>query len=154
MNLTQDDVREIVRLLDASPFDELRVETDRMKLSLRRSAGSGWTEERQHIARESQAPANTAQGTIRDAVVLEAGVVAVTAPLIGTFYRAPKPGDAPFVEVGSVVREDTVVAIIETMKLMNAVAAGARGTVIEVCAENAGFVEQGRILFKLRADGA
>ncbi|HEY0106057.1 MAG TPA: biotin/lipoyl-containing protein [Rhizomicrobium sp.] len=153
MNLTPEDVREIIQLLDSSPFDELHVETDRLKLTLRRSADSGWTQESRHAPRDSQARPGAA-GPAAPATVLEPGMTAVTAPLVGAFYRAPKPGAAPFVEVGSVVGEDTVVAIIETMKLMNAVQAGARGTVAAICAENAEFVEQGRILFKLRADGA
>jgi acetyl-CoA carboxylase biotin carboxyl carrier protein len=154
MNLNQDDVREIIQLLDSSPFDELHIETNRLKLTLRRSAASGWTQESRHVSREGQAEGRTGQSTAAQAVTLEPGLTAVTAPLVGTFYRAPKPGAASFVEVGSVVKEDTVVAIIETMKLMNAVQAGAHGTVVEICAENAEFVEQGRILIKLRADGA
>lgn len=151
MNLTQDDVREIIRLLDDSPFDELEVQSDRMKLTLRRASGAGWTQETRSGPAEAPSQAAAAAGPA--AVALAPGQIAVTAPLVGTFYRAPKPGAEPFVEVGSVVREDTVVAIIETMKLMNAVPAGASGTVVEICAENAEFVEQGRLLVKLRADG-
>jgi len=70
-------------------------------------------------------------------------MVAVPAPLPGTFYRAPRPGAAPFVEVGDAVAEDTVVAIVETMKLMNSVHAGTRGRVAEICLENAEMAAQG-----------
>jgi acetyl-CoA carboxylase biotin carboxyl carrier protein len=73
-------------------------------------------------------------------------MAAVPAPLPGTFYRAPRPGAAPFVEVGDEVREDTVVAIVETMKLMNSVHAGTRGRVSEICLENAEPVGQGTTL--------
>jgi acetyl-CoA carboxylase biotin carboxyl carrier protein len=66
--------------------------------------------------------------------------------LPGTFYRAPRPGAAPFVEVGDEVREDTVVAIVETMKLMNSVHAGTRGRVTEICVENAEPVGQAATL--------
>jgi acetyl-CoA carboxylase biotin carboxyl carrier protein len=66
--------------------------------------------------------------------------------LPGTFYRAPRPGAAPFVEVGDEVAEDTVVAIIETMKLMNSVHAGTRGRVAEICLENAEPAGQGAAL--------
>ena len=62
--------------------------------------------------------------------------MAVAAPLPGTFYRAPRPGAAAFVEVGDEVGEDTVVAIVETMKLMNSVHAGVRGRVAEICLDN------------------
>jgi acetyl-CoA carboxylase biotin carboxyl carrier protein len=82
----------------------------------------------------------------------EAGVVAVRAPLPGTFYRAPRPGAAPFVEVGSRVGADTVIGIVETMKLMNSVPAGVAGTVAEFCMANAEFAAHGATLLRIRAD--
>ena len=149
MILTNDDVQEIIRILDASPFGELEIETDRYKLTLRRG-GTGWTQSTETARAEKPA---TVQPTsaLRAETALEPGALAVRAPLVGTFYRAPKPGAAPFIEVGDAVDEHTVVAIIETMKLMNSVHAGARGVVTEICAANAEFVEHGRILMKLRA---
>lgn len=151
MILTKADVEEIVKILDASPFDELKIETPRFKLTISRGE-SGWTEEREtkSISNEPQR-AEAAKPDAR-AAALGPGMIAVTPPIVGTFYRAPKPGAAPFVEVGSKVDEDTVVAIIETMKLMNSVRAGARGVVAEICAENAEFVEEGRAIMILRAD--
>jgi biotin carboxyl carrier protein len=80
------------------------------------------------------------------------GLVAVRAPLPGTFYRAPRPGAAPFVEVGSRVGADTVVGIVETMKLFNSVAAGAAGTVAEICLDNAEFTDRGATLLRIRTD--
>jgi acetyl-CoA carboxylase biotin carboxyl carrier protein len=80
------------------------------------------------------------------------GLFAVTAPLPGTFYRAPAPGAAPFVEVGSRVSADSVVGIVETMKLMNAVPAGVAGTVAGICLGNAEFAEQGATLMRIEAD--
>ena len=79
------------------------------------------------------------------------GSAVITAPLIGTFYRAPKPGAKPFVEVGSSVDEHTVVCIIETMKLMNSIPAGVCGEITDICVDNAGFVEQGQILMRVKA---
>jgi acetyl-CoA carboxylase biotin carboxyl carrier protein len=73
----------------------------------------------------------------------------VATPLPGTFYRAPQPGAAPFVEVGDAVGPDTVVAIVETMKLMNPVHAGARGTVAEILVANAATVAQGAALLRI-----
>ena len=81
MNLTQDDVREIIRLLDESPFDELEVQSDRMKLTLRRAAGAGWTQETRSGPADKPAHAVAAEGPA--AVVLEPGLIAVTAPLVG-----------------------------------------------------------------------
>jgi acetyl-CoA carboxylase biotin carboxyl carrier protein len=80
------------------------------------------------------------------------GLVAVRAPLPGTFYRAPRPGAALFVEVGSRVGADTVVGIVETMKLFNSVTAGAAGTVAEICLGNAEFADRGATLLRIRAD--
>ncbi len=79
-------------------------------------------------------------------------LVAVRAPLPGTFYRAPRPGAAPFVEVGSQVGVDTVIGIVETMKLMNSVPAGVAGTVAEFCVANGEFAGHGATLLRIRAD--
>lgn len=79
-------------------------------------------------------------------------LVAVRAPLPGTFYRAPRPGAAPFVEVGSRVEADTVIGIVETMKLMNSVHAGVAGVVAGFCVANAEFAAQGAALLRIRAD--
>jgi acetyl-CoA carboxylase biotin carboxyl carrier protein len=79
-------------------------------------------------------------------------LVDVLAPLPGTFYRAPRPGAAPFVEVGSRVSEDTVVGIVETMKLMNSVHAGVRGRVAEICLANAGFAAHGATLMRVEVE--
>ena len=170
MDLTNDDVAEILALLDSLPCDELDLQTPRFRLTLRRTPG-GWTEESQTLTEPtavtpvpngsaaSPAPAPEAQPTAQQPHAPQptaespapqrtapAGVVAVPAPLPGTFYRAPRPGAAPFVEVGDEVREDTVVAIVETMKLMNSVHAGTRGRVAEICQENAEAVVQGSTL--------
>ena len=79
-------------------------------------------------------------------------LVVVRAPLPGTFYRAPRPGAAPFVEVGSQVGADTVIGIVETMKLMNSVPAGVAGVVAEFCVANAEFAAQEAVLLRIRAD--
>ena len=78
--------------------------------------------------------------------------MAVRAPLPGTFYRAPRPGAAPFAEVGSRVGADTVIGIVETMKLMNPVHAGVAGVVAEFCVANAEFTAHGATLLRIRAD--
>jgi len=76
-------------------------------------------------------------------------LVAVRAPLLGTFYRAPKPGAPPFVEVGAKVEPDTIVGIIEVMKLMNTVRAGTRGTVSDIRARDGSLVEYGETLLNV-----
>jgi acetyl-CoA carboxylase biotin carboxyl carrier protein len=154
-SLTDEDVQEILRLLDGSSFDELHLETARFKLSLRRS-GAGWTQER-HTARPvapPPAPSPSGEGErigkVKTAAASSSGTVEVLPPIMGTFYRAPKPGAAPFVEVGAKVEPDTVVGIVETMKLMNSVYAGARGAIEEICAADGQLVEQGHVLMRIR----
>jgi acetyl-CoA carboxylase biotin carboxyl carrier protein len=155
VELSNEDVAEILALLDSLPYDELDLQTPRFRLTLRRAPGGGWTEESQVLADPvaiAPAPGGASAGTGEEAGAREragsdrGGLVAVAAPLPGTFYRAPRPGAAPFVEVGDEVGEDTVVAIVETMKLMNSVHAGTRGRVAEICLDNAELAAQGATL--------
>ncbi|HZF15097.1 MAG TPA: acetyl-CoA carboxylase biotin carboxyl carrier protein [Steroidobacteraceae bacterium] len=152
MNLTRTDVEEILKLLDASPYDELELETDRFKLTLRRAAApsSGWTQTSETKS-SAQAGKATAQPAASAAMArADDGTVPVRAPLIGTFYRAPKPGAPPCVEVGSTVSHETVVGIVETMKLMNSVNAGTAGVVTAIEAADGEFVEQDHVLMRVR----
>jgi acetyl-CoA carboxylase biotin carboxyl carrier protein len=75
------------------------------------------------------------------------GLIPIKAPLLGTFYRTPKPGAPPYVEVGSLVNEDDPVCIIEVMKLFNTVKAGIRGRISQICAEQGQMVEYHQTLF-------
>jgi acetyl-CoA carboxylase biotin carboxyl carrier protein len=143
MNLLPEDVGDILSLLDTLPFDEVDLETADLRVAFRRVDGSGWTQESQ-ILREPnviQAQSAEAAGTATPAAAGEGdsrdGLLEVRAPLPGTFYRAPKPGAPPYVDVGSRVKEDTVVGLIETMKLFNAIHANVRGTVVEFLVNDA-----------------
>ena len=80
------------------------------------------------------------------------GLIGIRAPLPGTFYRAPKPGADPYVEVGSRVEEDTVVGLLETMKLFNSVHANVRGEVVEFLVDDAGSADQDAVLILVRPD--
>ena len=156
MKLTNEDVQEIVKLVDNSAYDELHIETDSFTLTLRRTIDGDWTRE-QTVSRApvleraaaASAPASFL-GPATDAGPTDASLVAVPAPLPGTFYRAPSPGAAPFVEIGSRVEPATVVGIIETMKLMNSVHAGTAGVVEQICVSNAQPAEQGAALMRIR----
>jgi acetyl-CoA carboxylase biotin carboxyl carrier protein len=200
VDLTNEDVADILALLDSLPYDSLDLETPRFRLRLRRAPGGGWTEESQVLAEPvvvTPAP-NGAAGrdgtpTVPTAAAAGAagaaaaegangangageasgmagvsgtggasgpqpaasvtgdtgdadGLVVVAAPLPGTFYRAPRPGAEPFIQVGDEVAADTVVAIIETMKLMNSVHAGTAGRVTRVCVDNGDFAPLGTAL--------
>ena len=149
MPLTDDDVREILRLIDESDVEELQVETERFSLYVRRGDGG-------HVpaSAEPEPPAAAAPTTathVRDAVAA-GGLHTVASPMLGTFYRAQAPGADPFVDVGTRVEPDTIVCLIEVMKMMNSVPAGVVGTIVEVCAENAQLVEDGEPLFQVRPD--
>jgi acetyl-CoA carboxylase biotin carboxyl carrier protein len=170
VELTSDDVQDILRVLDGLPYEELHLETARFRLSLRRSAaGAGWTQSMEVLTAPSElaaadgagaAVAETAAPVQRAAEPAAdgadaaggSGLTDVRAPLLGTFYRAPRPGAPPFVEVGSPVAPDTVVCIIETMKLMNSVTAGASGTIAQILVENAQFADQGTVLMRIRQE--
>ena len=76
--------------------------------------------------------------------------VAIKSPTVGTFYEAPSPGDPPFVTVGSKVSQDTVVCIIEAMKVFNQIAAEMNGTITELLVKNGDPVEFGQPLFRVR----
>ncbi|HTP21224.1 MAG TPA: biotin/lipoyl-containing protein, partial [Solirubrobacteraceae bacterium] len=77
------------------------------------------------------------------------GLGTITAPMLGTFYRAEAPGKPPFVDVGARVEPDTIVCIIEVMKMMNSVPAGVSGTIAEIVPGNAELVEYGQPLFRV-----
>ena len=151
MELTPDDVRDVLRVLDSSGLDELHLELSDLTLTVRREGATGWTAEQQVLRqpvlegrKPIEAAATLEAGSGRAAVA--AGLTAVHPPLPGTFYRAPKPGAAPFVDVGAEVAEDTVVGIVETMKMMTPVHAGVRGTVVEFRTGNGEFAEADAVL--------
>lgn len=153
MNLSDEDVRDILALLDSTAMTELHLSTAEFSLSLRRS-GDGWTRSSTVLAAPAAGgdvvrPAEPAAGepaTDEPAAPSRTGVREVRAPLPGTFYRAPKPGAAPFVEIGDRVTETTVIGIVETMKLMNSVLAGVAGTVLEFPIGNGEFAAQDAVL--------
>ncbi len=137
MALSDDDVREILRLIDEADVEELRIETEGLSLYVRRRDAAAEAP----VAAELPVERGSADGARP-----------IVAPMLGTFYRAPAPGATPFVDVGTRVDEETVVCLIEVMKMMNAVPAGVSGTIVEVCAENAAVVEYGAPLFHVEPD--
>ncbi|HXX44232.1 MAG TPA: acetyl-CoA carboxylase biotin carboxyl carrier protein [Candidatus Acidoferrales bacterium] len=151
MTLTAKDVAEIMRLLEQSSFDSLSLEIDGVKLNLQRGSA---VPVHQAPAAAAPQPAASPQPapTRKTKPPSEPGLAEVASPLLGIFYRAPKPGEPPFVEVGSKVNEETVVGIIEVMKLMNSVHAGVKGEVVEILAVNGTLVEYGEVLLRVRPE--
>jgi acetyl-CoA carboxylase biotin carboxyl carrier protein len=157
VTLTAADVAEIMRLVETSKFDELSLEMDGVKLTLRRTGASGvFSQSVTTPTALSDASAMTAAGSdvrlAQTAAPVDANLRDITSPMLGTFYRAPKPGSAPFVEIGSVVDENSVIAIIEVMKLMNTVRAGVKGVITEILPADETLVEFGEVLMRARKD--
>jgi acetyl-CoA carboxylase biotin carboxyl carrier protein len=174
VTLTAADVAEIMRVIEQSTFDELTLELDGVKLTLRRAGAAGGfvqnvttpsdllnpaaTAAARSGEADARAGARTAVPAARtaaragDSAPPDANLSDITSPMLGTFYRAPKPGSAPFVEIGSVVDVDSVIAIIEVMKLMNTVRAGVRGVITEILPADETLVEFGDVLMRARTD--
>jgi acetyl-CoA carboxylase biotin carboxyl carrier protein len=159
MALSHDDVREILRIIDESDLDELTIETDGFRLSVSKGHATGMSgaegtrvDEVSAGTGPSGAPAETPSTRAPDHehATPDDGLIEIPSPMLGTFYGAESPGAAPFVEVGARVEPDTIVCIIEVMKMMNSVPAGVTGTVSEVCGNNGQLVEYGEPLFRVQ----
>jgi acetyl-CoA carboxylase biotin carboxyl carrier protein len=140
MGLSDEDVREILRIIDESELDELRLEVPGLSLHVRKGGAPLPAE-----------PATASPPGLSGNGATPTGA-AIEAPMLGVFYRAESPNDPPFVQEGDRVEADTVVCLIEVMKLMNHIPAGVAGTVVEVLADNAALVEFGQPLFRVAPD--
>jgi acetyl-CoA carboxylase biotin carboxyl carrier protein len=147
--LTAQDVAEITRLLEESDFLELRIEHEGLKLTLKRAGAQRARTDDATAASPAVIAEATPATARRSSADRDPSLIDVVAPLLGIFYRAPRPGDAPYIQVGSVLQEDTVIGIIEVMKLMNSVRAEVRGTVVEILAEDGSAVEEGQVLLRV-----
>jgi acetyl-CoA carboxylase biotin carboxyl carrier protein len=163
MELSEDDVLHILKLIDESKFDYFQLEVGELKITVSKgdpvpAAGGAPQQISANAApvatRPASAPAapqtTPAAQPTKPAVQIPEGMVPITAPLLGTFYVAPEPGAPPFVKVGQQVTEDTTVGLIEVMKVFNSVRAAVKGTIIEVVAQNGQFVEFGQPLFLVK----
>ena len=153
-SLDKDEIIEILKLLDASKFDELRLEIPGLKLVLsKRTAGTTAPDPSPApasplpVAAPASGGGEAAAAAQEQEELEEAGLVAVRAPILGIFYRAPQPGAPPFVEVGSEVGADDTLCLIEVMKLFNTVSAGVAGRIARIRAENGKMVEYDQVLF-------
>ena len=157
MSFSHEDVQRLIKLLDSSHFDELHLEAEGIKLSLRRngatptvpasllSTPAAATSPVATLARAATPALAPAAASTSDATLLE-----IRAPMLGTFYGAPKPGAEPFVAIGGRVGVDSAVGIIEVMKLMNSISAGIEGVLIEVLVRDGDLVEFDQVLMRVR----
>lgn len=151
MSLTYDEIAEIIKLIDSSSCEELIVETGDIKLVVRRNgaapgAAAEYVERGSAPVTVSPAAPQKVRG-VAPKVGAVAGQIEVTAPMVGTFYRAPNPEAAPFVDVGAVVGVGDPLCLIEVMKLFTTINAEAAGRIVHIGAENGELVEYGRALF-------
>lgn len=154
--LTAEDVQEIVATLRGSGYKGLDLTTGRFTLRVARGDGedAGWTQEWSHGGAAAELATSVAPAaTAAQAVAEEEGVATIKAPLPGSFYHAPQPGADPFVTLGQTISADTIVGIVETMKVMNSIVSGVTGEVIELVAANGAMLEAGAILFRVRVAG-
>lgn len=143
-------IKNVIALMKENDLREFDVEEKDFKLSLKRgpqdAAPSAWAPPMMPLppmmpAAQAAAPVPEAPGTSEDSLP------AITSPMVGTFYRSSSPDAEPFVKVGSTVTKDSVVCIIEAMKVMNEIKAEMSGTVTKILVENATAVQFGQKLF-------
>jgi len=154
MNLKE--LKEMIALMNDNHLTELELEREGLKIRLKRGhdqsvspnvviermpAGNAGFSHAQSIQSESSMPQAEAANN--------KNLQEIKAPMVGTFYRAPSPDAADFVEVGSTVEIGQVICIIEAMKLMNEIKSEVKGKVVEILVENADPIEFGQILFKI-----
>jgi acetyl-CoA carboxylase biotin carboxyl carrier protein len=164
MELSIEDVREIVAAYLASEVDNLTLDTPGFSIALSRSATTSVVAAR----REAPAPGGGAAAAVPPQVAASApsastpapaatpsagidttGTIAVVAPTVGVFYRRPAPNEAPYVEVGDTVDAGSTVCIIDVMKLFNKVPAGVAGRIVEICVNDGELVEHGQVIMRI-----
>jgi acetyl-CoA carboxylase biotin carboxyl carrier protein len=148
------DIKAIIDLMKKNSVSEFELEKQDFKIRLKRGGNGGSatlyedTPVVAYVPPPTAVPAPVAAGV--PAAAASSAEMEVKSPMIGTFYRAPSPESAPYVDVGTEVNPDTVVCIIEAMKVMNEIKAEAKGIITQVLVENAKPVEFAQPLFKLR----
>ena len=142
------DIKAIIDLMKKNSIAEFELEKQDFKIRLKRgNLGGVAAYEDAPVLQPYAAPAAVAALPAASATSTDAEI---KSPMIGTLYRSPSPEAAPYVEVGTEVGPDTVVCIIEAMKVMNEIKAETRGVITAIIAENSKPVEFGQALFKIR----
>jgi len=143
MNIKE--IKEMINLMNENSLMELEIEKDGMRIRLRKSSPGQESFSGGQIVIEKHTLAP--QGSSKQATAAEEAfskTVEIKAPMVGTFYRAPSPESAPFVEVGQVIEPGQVICIIEAMKLMNEIKSEIKAKILEILVDNAEPVEFGQ----------
>jgi acetyl-CoA carboxylase biotin carboxyl carrier protein len=153
MNLKE--LKEMVDLMNENGLSEMEIEREGMKIKLKKAVAEGQVNLQPIAYTLPSVPAGAPAGNAAEPAVTAAPVEVKTnqkeikSPMVGTFYRAPSPEAAPFVEIGQTVEIGQVVCIVEAMKLMNEIKSEVRGKIVESCVDNAEPVEFGQALFRV-----
>lgn len=143
-----DHVKNIIDLMNAHGLSEFEIEENGVRIALKKSVPDTPAPVVQ-TGPASVTPAAQAAGAALPAPEADPGMEEIKAPFVGTFYRAPAPDAEPYVTVGQEVGPDTVLCILEAMKVMNEIKAETKGIVREILVENAHAVQFGQPLFKI-----
>src|SRR3954470_5862112 len=153
MELTEDDVIEILKLFEHSKFDFLQLQQGERKITVSKGgyvpSGTGAAPAPAAAAPQPPAPPPAAKA---EAAPIEEGLVPVTAPMVGKFYAAASPSDPPYVENGTKVAAGATVGLIEVMKVFASIKTETAGVIERILVSNGQFVEFGQPLFLLRPD--
>ena len=143
------DIKAIIDLMKKNDLSVFEMEKDGFKLKLQKGAGEQ-TVFAPQTAAAPPAPAPAFHAPAAPEAAPSAGLKDIVSPMVGTFYRAGSPDAPPFADIGKEVNEETVVCIIEAMKVMNEIKAETKGVIAEVVAENGKPVQFGQVLFRVR----
>jgi acetyl-CoA carboxylase biotin carboxyl carrier protein len=135
------EIRELIKLVDHSSIDEFVYENEGSKIKMKKNTGTT-------ITTVQSVPANNSAATPADASNLHK----ISSPMVGTFYGSPTPEADSYVKAGSVVTKDSIVCIVEAMKLFNEIEAEVNGEIVEVLVKNGQLVEYGQPLFLVKPE--
>jgi acetyl-CoA carboxylase biotin carboxyl carrier protein len=146
-----DEIRKLVGLLEEKNLSVFELEIEGLKIKIARTTPQAAAAAASpQAAPAPQTPESAAAAEARiQAVEAAKGHHLITSPMVGTFYRAPDPTSAPFVDIGDTIKKGQTLCIIEAMKLMNEIEADVDGTIVEIYADNAKPVEYGQKLFAI-----
>jgi acetyl-CoA carboxylase biotin carboxyl carrier protein len=151
------DIKAIIDLMRKNGLSEFELERQDFKIKLKRAVTATAVPAEEPVAlaypaplAPASAPALPAPGNATAPMAAVPALLEIKSPMIGTFYRAPSPDSPDYVEIGSEVTPETVVCLIEAMKVMNEIKAEARGVVTHILVDNAKPVEFGQPLFRIR----
>ena len=157
MQLDHDQLRQLITLLGESDIQELKLEGDDFRLELRRNLPASQPQVAMQappapalVAAPVAAPSAAPSPAPPAAAAVRGDLLEITAPMVGTFYRASAPGEPAFVELGNRISIGQPICILEAMKLMNELEAEVSGEVVEILVENGTPVEFGQVLMRVR----